>query len=109
LQGIHGDNKFLDPSGEEESLCNIAPPVGRSHNHGIITAAFSPAHQQMCDFAQSGVMDIECVTSSVQVLREACETIYPLSQQCLLKSVTKMFKTKQTEMKLDISSDRIAC
>jgi exosome complex component MTR3 len=106
--GIHGDNKFLDPSVEEESLCNISPPVGRSHNHGIITAAFSPAHQQMCDFAQSGVMDIECVTSSIQVLREACETIYSLSQQCLLKSVTKMFKTKQTETKLNIGSDRIA-
>jgi hypothetical protein len=94
----------LDPSAEEESLCNISPPDGRSHNHGIITAAFSPAHQQMSDFAQSGVMDIECVTSCIQVLREACEIIYPLSQQCLLKSVTTMFKKKQIETNLDLSS-----
>jgi hypothetical protein len=99
----------LDPSAEEESLCNISPPDGRSYNHGIITAAFSPAHQQMCDFAQSGVMDIECVTSSIQVLREACENIYRLSHQCLLKSVTKMNKKKETERNLDLSNERIAC
>jgi hypothetical protein len=99
----------MDPSAEEESLCNIAPLDGQSHNHGIITAAFSPAHQQMSEFAQAGAMDIDSVTSSIQLLREACETIYPLSQQCLFKSVTKMLKNKQTDMKLNLSSDQIAC
>lgn len=99
----------MDPTVEEESLCNILPRDGRSRNHGIITAAFSPAHQQMCEFAQSGAMDIDCVTSSIQLLREACESTYLLSQQCLLKGVTKMLKKKQREIKLDLSSDRIAC
>lgn len=107
--GVHGDKKFMDPTVEEESLCNILPPDGRSRNHGIITAAFSPAHQQMSEFAQSGAMDIDCATSSIQLLREACESIYLLSQQCLLKGVTKMLKKKQKEIKLDLSSDRIAC
>lgn len=99
----------MDPSVEEEFLCNIPPPDGKSCNHGIITAAFSPAHQQLSEFTQSGAMDIDCVTSSIQLLREACETIYPLSQHCILKSVTKMLKKKQTETKLDLNSDRIAC
>ncbi|XP_069676707.1 exosome complex component MTR3-like isoform X3 [Periplaneta americana] len=106
--GIHGDMKFLDPTVEEESLCNMLPPDGKSRNHGIITAAFSPAHQQMSEFAQSGAMDIDCVTSSIQLLTETCESVYPLSQQCLLKSVTKMLKKKQKETQLNLSSDRIA-
>ncbi|XP_069676706.1 exosome complex component MTR3-like isoform X2 [Periplaneta americana] len=107
-RGIHGDMKFLDPTVEEESLCNMLPPDGKSRNHGIITAAFSPAHQQMSEFAQSGAMDIDCVTSSIQLLTETCESVYPLSQQCLLKSVTKMLKKKQKETQLNLSSDRIA-
>jgi hypothetical protein len=99
----------MDPTVEEESICNILPPDGRSRNHGIITAAFLPAHLQMSEFTQSGAMDIECVTSSIQLLREACLSIYLLSQQCVLKSVTKVLKKKQTEIKLDLSSDRFAC
>lgn len=99
----------MDPSVEEEFLCNIPPPDGKARNHGIITAAFSPAHLQLSEFAQSGAMDMDCITSSIQLLRKACETIYPLSQQCILKSVTKMLKKKRTETKLDLSSDRIAC
>jgi hypothetical protein len=109
LQGIHGDKIFVDPTVEEELLCNMPPPYGKSRNHGIITAAFSPTHQQLSEFSQSGAMDIDCVTSSIQFLRDACENIYPLSQHCLVKSVTKVLKKKQTETKLNLSSDRIAC
>jgi hypothetical protein len=109
FQGVHGDKKFMDPTVEEESFCNTLPSDGRSRNHGIITAAFLPAHQQMSEFTQSGAMDVECVTSSIQLLREACESIYTLSQQCVLKNVTKVLKKKQTEIKLDLSSDRFAC
>ena len=97
----------MDPTTEEESLCNIPPPVGESRNHGLITAAFCPAHQQVTEFAQSGAMDIQSVTSSVQLLTEVCETLYPLAQQCLLKSVTKALKKKQKETKLNVNKDQI--
>ncbi|KAJ9593208.1 hypothetical protein L9F63_015253, partial [Diploptera punctata] len=88
--GIHGEQKFMDPTVEEESLCSIPPPSGESCNHGLITAAFCPAHQQMTEYAQSGAMDIDCVTSSIQLLTDVCETLYSLSQQCLLKIMIKI-------------------
>ncbi|PSN29919.1 Exosome complex component MTR3 [Blattella germanica] len=107
--GIHGEHKFLDPTVEEESICNIPPQTGDLSDHGIITAAFSPAHQQISEFSQTGAMSLECVASSIDLLTAACEKIYPLSQQCLLKSVTKTLKKKQKENKLNLSSDRIEC
>ncbi|XP_067013327.2 exosome complex component MTR3 [Anabrus simplex] len=107
--GIHGDLKFIDPCVEETSLCNTSPREGNK-NHGIITVAYSPMHQQICEFVQYGMMNMDCITSSISLLTKACENIHPLSQQCLVKSVTKaLMKKKKTEARLDMSSDRIGC
>ncbi|XP_063218386.1 exosome complex component MTR3-like [Bacillus rossius redtenbacheri] len=96
--GIHGDLLLLDPTSEEEALCNTAPPPGAaSQNHGLVTAAYSPVHHQVSEFVQRGAMDPDCVGASIQTLTAACRAVYPLIQQCLVDNVTKAFSEKTGE------------
>ncbi|GLH06790.1 Exosome complex component MTR3 [Gryllus bimaculatus] len=91
--GVHDDLKFLDPTAEETILCNTSPRT--LQNHGTIVFSYSASQQQISEYAQTGAMNLDCITSAIDILTRACDDIYPLSQQCLVKSVAKSVKRKK--------------
>lgn len=85
----------MDPSAEEETLCSFSPPEGENKNHGIITIAYLACLEQVSEFAQTGLMNVDSVTDGIMLLTKACEATYPLAQQCIIKNVAKCIRKKK--------------
>nr|CAD7460124.1 unnamed protein product [Timema tahoe] len=104
--GIHGDLHFKDPTHEEEMLCSSAPPEGSpSRSYGIITAAYSPTHNQVSEFSHQGSIDMDTLAAVIPTFTETCHLIYPVIKQVLISNVTKTIKKRKKEALFQISGD----
>ncbi|CAG2059388.1 unnamed protein product [Timema podura] len=104
--GIHGDLQFKDPTHEEEMLCSSAPPEGSpSRSYGIITAAYSPTHNQVSEFSHQGSIDMDTLAAIIPTFTETCHLIYPVIKQVLISNVTKTIKKRKKEALFQISGD----
>ncbi|KAF5294098.1 hypothetical protein FQR65_LT10922 [Abscondita terminalis] len=94
--GIQGDVKILDPTSEEESLCNIAVYKSEGEkkyeSHGIIILAMLSTHEQVSELYQTGNLSLEIVNEAVTILSKATKEIVPLVEKCLVNHVTKNLK-----------------
>lgn len=66
-------------------------------NHGIITQAMLPQHDQISELFLIGSLDINCINSTINKLNKAGTEIYPILQQSLTKSVMKMLRKRKEE------------
>lgn len=96
--GVQADMLLLDPTYEEEELCNLA--LGKeneikvgSNQHGLIILSMLSTHQQVSQFFQTGNVNIECLEVIINKLTEANKEIVPLVEKILLKHILKSKKS----------------
>uniref|UniRef100_T1J3I6 Exoribonuclease phosphorolytic domain-containing protein n=1 Tax=Strigamia maritima TaxID=126957 RepID=T1J3I6_STRMM len=78
----NGDYTLLDPTYDEEMLkCDSS--------HGLVTIGYMPNKQQITAIQQSGILKQSTLENAVTNLIEACNRIYPLVKDCLVKSFLK--------------------
>ncbi|XP_014216517.1 exosome complex component MTR3 [Copidosoma floridanum] len=95
--GIYDDLLLLDPTETEEALCMSYVKKKAPANHGVIMQAMLSQHDQISEFFLVGSMDVDCINNSVDILNKAGADIYPVLQDALVKSVTKVLKKKKEE------------
>lgn len=66
-------------------------------NHGIILQASMPQHSQISEFFLVGSLDMAIIKSQIESLNKAGDDIYPVMQQCLVKSIARFLKQKKKE------------
>ncbi|XP_012257428.2 exosome complex component MTR3 [Athalia rosae] len=97
--GLYGDTVFVDPTVDEEKLCSSAPGKSSpSKNHGLIMQATLPQHDQVSEFFLVGNIDVTAIKQSIETLTAASKNICPLMQQCLVKTVLRALKKKESEI-----------
>lgn len=97
-QGFYGDTILVDPTLEEEIMCQSAPPESSpSTDHGLITQATLPQHDQVSEFFLVGSVDLDGIKRAIDTLNRANKDICPIIQQCLVKTVLRAFKRKKHE------------
>ncbi|XP_035726925.1 exosome complex component MTR3-like [Vespa mandarinia] len=94
---IYDDILLLDPTDTEELYCSKNSLI--SGNHGIIVQASLPQLEQISEFFLVGNLNMEHITNAIEVIKQANKDICPLLQQCLVKSVFKVFKEKERKKK----------
>ncbi|KAK2577485.1 hypothetical protein KPH14_003583 [Odynerus spinipes] len=87
---VYNDMLLLDPTDREELCCTGNTII--SGSHGIIMQASLPQHGQISEFFLVGSLNMKHVTNAIEMIKEANKDIYPLLQQCLVKSIFKAFK-----------------
>ncbi|XP_034947589.1 exosome complex component MTR3-like [Chelonus insularis] len=96
--GVFADTVFLDPTIEEELLCNTFPSASyKSENHGIIVQASLPQHSQISELYFVGNIDFNLIKSTMDILLSTSNDLCLVMQQCLVKSVIKTLKEKEKE------------
>uniref|UniRef100_A0A1B6EBW8 Exoribonuclease phosphorolytic domain-containing protein n=1 Tax=Clastoptera arizonana TaxID=38151 RepID=A0A1B6EBW8_9HEMI len=89
---IHGNIKLIDPTIEEESICDTValPSVENGpKERGLATLAYMGNLNQVTILLQSGVMAVETLIQMTDNLTSECLRIYPLVQRCLVEKVMK--------------------
>ncbi|XP_047370509.1 exosome complex component MTR3-like [Vespa velutina] len=94
---IYDDILLLDPTDTEELYCSKNSLI--SGNHGIMVQASLPQLEQISEFFLVGNLNMEHITNAIEVIKQANKDICPLLQQCLVKSVFKVFKEKERKKK----------
>lgn len=92
---IQDDIILLDPTVEEENLCIVPHKRENDNDHGIVILSLLHTHKQISQIYQSGNLSLNNLINITEKLEEACESIVPLIQKCLMKHVTKSLKNKQ--------------
>ncbi|CAH1116845.1 unnamed protein product [Phaedon cochleariae] len=92
--GIQKDMILLDPNVLEQSLCS-GPILDDTKNsdHGIVVISILNNHNQISQFYQSGMISLEKLNQTVELLQKACSDLVPLIQKCLVKHVIKTLKS----------------
>ena len=54
-------------------------------------------HDQISEFFFVGSIDVNSINKYMEVLNKASDDVYPVIQQCLVKSIKKMLKRKKKE------------
>ncbi|XP_076749940.1 exosome complex component MTR3 isoform X2 [Xylocopa sonorina] len=88
--GIYGDHCLMDPTDTEEEICNTRPENQDDFNHGIITLASLPQHNQITEVLLIGNVDVNSITNATETLTTANKDICPVLQQCLIKTIMKL-------------------
>lgn len=89
--GIYKDQFLLDLTDTEETMCETQPDE-KLNNHGIITLATLPQHEQVSEMFSVGSIDVESMIRAVEIAKTANRNICPHLQQCLVKTVIKLTK-----------------
>ena len=63
-------------------------------NHGVIVQASMPQHNQISEFFVVGCLDMATIKSQIESLNKAGDEVYPVMQQCLVKSIARFLKQK---------------
>ncbi|XP_076298992.1 exosome complex component MTR3 [Lasioglossum baleicum] len=92
--GIYGDKFLVDPTDTEEVICNTHPEEEDDFNHGTITLASLPQHNQISEVFLVGNIDTDSVMHATDVLTVINKDICPVLQQCLVKTIMKLHKAK---------------
>lgn len=82
----------MDPTDTEEAMCNTQPEDKSDFNHGIITLASLPQHNQISEVFLIGNVDIKCITYATEALTTANKDICPVIEQCLVKTIMRQQK-----------------
>lgn len=97
---IQGDIKLLDPTLEEENICDVAVQTEEGHNfnnHGIIVLSVLSTQQQVSEFYQTGNLELDNLTDGIKLLTEATKDLVFLVEKCLVNYVTKETEVKEME------------
>ncbi|GAB0088409.1 Mtr3 [Sergentomyia squamirostris] len=89
--GILDDKILMDPSREEEELCQSSCCP---HEHGVITLARMSTHEQISEIRQTGNIRMKTLQEAIKCLMEANKIIVPIVQQTLLERVSKFIENK---------------
>lgn len=84
----------MDPMDTEEAICNTQPDNEDDFNHGIITLACLSQHNQISEIFLSGSINTNTIKQATGMLIIANKDICLLLQQCLVKSVVKLYNEK---------------
>ncbi|KAK0180888.1 hypothetical protein PV327_003223 [Microctonus hyperodae] len=105
--GVYSDTILLDPTNEEEALCNCIPSdLKECKNHGIIMQASLTQHNQISEFYFVGNIDYQSITKAMELLTEISNDICLVAQQCLVRSVTKTLKMKKEKNDEDEENEK---
>ncbi|KAK9892252.1 hypothetical protein WA026_019053 [Henosepilachna vigintioctopunctata] len=80
---IQGEHSLFDPNFREELLSEIAI----EKEHGVVILCVTSTHQQISHFHQTGNLQLNTITQSIDTLHNTCKEIVPVVQKCLVKSV----------------------
>ncbi|KAF7417907.1 hypothetical protein HZH68_000560 [Vespula germanica] len=94
---IYDDVLCLDPTCAEELNCNNNSIS--CENRGIIIQASLPQLEQISEFFLVGNLSMKHITNAIEIIKQANKDICPLLQQCLVKSVFKVFKETERKKK----------
>ncbi|KAF3430092.1 hypothetical protein E2986_07214 [Frieseomelitta varia] len=93
--GIYGNHYLMDPTDTEEGICNTQPDNEDDFNHGIITLASLPQHNQISEVFLIGSIDTNTINQATEILTAANKDICPVLQQCLVKTIMKLHNEKK--------------
>ncbi|RZC38694.1 RNase PH domain containing protein, partial [Asbolus verrucosus] len=90
---VQGGNVLVDPSFEEECLCQI-PLFKDEHkdDHGIVVLSMLSTHEQISQFYQTGNLSYDGLSSAIEILSKATKDIVVLVKKCLVKHVIKTIR-----------------
>lgn len=88
----------MDPTDEEEVLCLSSMQKSKPLDHGIITQAMLPQLDQISELFLVGCMDVTRINSSMEILSQTNNEIYPLLQESLQKSILRMLKKRKEDI-----------
>ncbi|XP_003402091.1 exosome complex component MTR3 [Bombus terrestris] len=88
--GIYDNHYLMDPTDIEEAICNTQPDNQGDFNHGIITLASLPQHNQISEVFLIGSINTNSVVQATEILTAANKDICPVLQQCLVKTIMKL-------------------
>ncbi|XP_044263680.1 exosome complex component MTR3-like [Tribolium madens] len=86
---VQGNNLLVDPTLEEERLCQVPLFKEEQSDHGIVVLSVLATHEQISQFYQSGYLSYGCLSSGIEILTNATKDIVTLVQKCLVKHVIK--------------------
>lgn len=89
--GVYRDQFLLDLTDAEERMCETQPQENLN-NHGIITLASLPQHEQISEMFSAGSIDVDSMIRAVEIAKIANRNICPHLQQCLVKTIMKLVK-----------------
>lgn len=89
---IIGNQMFIDPCEAEEYVAITGPE--EDTNHGIVTMSTLKELKQVSNFTLTGSLDLECVTSVIDILEAECEKLVPNIQKVLVSNVVRGVKQK---------------
>lgn len=93
--GTQGCLRLLDPTLEEERLCNTTVRSGLGdgfESNGIVSLSVLSTHQQIAELYQTGNLSYDELAEDVEVLNQASKEIVPLVEKCLVQHVMKGMK-----------------
>ncbi|EFA06035.2 exosome complex component MTR3 [Tribolium castaneum] len=86
---VQGNHLLVDPTLEEERLCQVPLFKEEENNHGIVVLSVLATHEQISQFYQSGYLSYACLSSGIEMLTNAAKDIVTLVKKCLVKHVIK--------------------
>lgn len=97
--GIQGSTKLIDPTFNEEQICNQSFSKGSKqyNQHGVINLSILSTHQQISQFYQTGNIPPEVLNESIDILMNTAKEIVPLIEKCLVKYVMKFVKSEMED------------
>ncbi|XP_014470910.1 PREDICTED: exosome complex component MTR3-like [Dinoponera quadriceps] len=96
---VHNGMYLVDPTDKEESFCCSNSEPGGNCDHGIIVQAALPQHGQISEMFAVGSFDTDTIVHSMDLLSTAYKDIRPLLEQCLVKTIFKVFRSPQKNKK----------
>ncbi|XP_077280292.1 exosome complex component MTR3 [Temnothorax americanus] len=99
--GICDRTYLVDPTDAEETFCSTKAVPGTADDHGIIVQAVLPQHGQISEMFVMGSIDMDTIERSMDLLNDTQKDICPILEQCLVKTVFKVFRPsgKRTDKK----------
>lgn len=97
--GVQKDNKYLDPTLNEEQLCNIGliREDGTCADQGIVILSMLHTHEQVSQMYQTGNLNLETLTECIDLITKTTKEIIPLLQKALVKHIIKCVRQEVEE------------
>lgn len=90
--GILDEVLFLDPTATEEDIVSYPIIQKKKIDHGIVIISLHHTQNQILQIYQAGNVSLEKMVDVIKILENACQSIVPLTQKCLIKHVKKSLK-----------------
>lgn len=90
--GAQNGNKYLNPTLDEEQLCDVAIVGGEDQGNVVLSVLHT--HEQVSQIYQTGNLSLETLTECLELCTKKSKEIIPLLQKCLVKHVVKCIRQK---------------